>query len=104
MDLPGVPGTGNQVAISAMLVLALGSSSPEYAIARIGETLIGVVIGIVVNALIVPPVLVEPARRDVGLLDGSSPRASTASRTPCPPRRLRRGCRSSCSRCGCCDP
>ena len=62
------PGTGNQVAISAMLVLALGSSSPEYAIARIGETLIGVVIGIVVNALIVPPVLVAPARRALGLL------------------------------------
>lgn len=62
------PGTGNQVAISAMLVLALGSNSPEYAIARIGETLIGVAIGIIVNALIVPPVLVAPARRDLGLL------------------------------------
>lgn len=64
------PGTANQVAISAMLVLALGSSSPVYAFARIMETLIGVVIGIVVNALIVPPVLVAPARRDVGLLGG----------------------------------
>lgn len=62
------PGTANQIAISAMLVLALGSSSPEYALARIVETLIGVVIGIVVNALIVPPVLVAPARRDLGLL------------------------------------
>ncbi|KJQ54263.1 FUSC family protein [Microbacterium sp. SA39] len=62
------PGTGNQIAISAMLVLALGSSSPEYAFARIVETLIGVAIGIVVNALIVPPVLVAPARRDLGLL------------------------------------
>lgn len=61
------PGTGNQVAISAMLVLALGST-PDYAFARIVETLIGVVIGIVVNALIVPPVLVGPARRDLGLL------------------------------------
>lgn len=62
------PGTGNQIAISAMLVLALGSSSPEYAFARIVETLIGVAIGLVVNALIVPPVLVAPARRDLGLL------------------------------------
>ncbi|OAN41233.1 FUSC family protein [Microbacterium sp. H83] len=61
------PGTGNQVAISAMLVLALGST-PDYALARIVETLIGVAIGIVVNALIVPPVLVGPARRDLGLL------------------------------------
>lgn len=62
------PGTGNQVAISAMLVLALGSSNPQYAIDRIVETLIGVAIGIVVNALIVPPILVSPARRDLGLL------------------------------------
>lgn len=62
------PGMGNQVAISAMLVLALGSSSPQYAIDRIVETLIGVVIGIIVNALIVPPVLTAPARRDLGLL------------------------------------
>jgi len=65
--LRATPGTGNQVAISAMLVLALGST-PDYALARIVETLIGVAIGIVVNALIVPPVLVAPARRDLGLL------------------------------------
>lgn len=62
------PGTGNQVAISAMLVLALGSSSPQYAVDRIVETLIGVAIGIIVNALVVPPVLTGPARRDLGLL------------------------------------
>lgn len=62
------PGMGNQVAISAMLVLALGADSPQYALDRIFETLIGVAIGIIVNALIVPPVLTAPARRDVGLL------------------------------------
>lgn len=62
------PGMGNQVAISAMLVLALGSSSPQYALDRIVETLIGVAIGIIVNALIVPPVLTAPARRDLGML------------------------------------
>ena len=62
------PGTGNQVAISAMLVLALGSSDPEYAIDRIVETLIGVTFALIVNALIVPPVLTAPARRDLGLL------------------------------------
>lgn len=60
--------TANQVAISAMLVLALGSSSPEYAVARIVETLIGVAVALLVNMLIVPPVLIEPAKRDVGLL------------------------------------
>lgn len=64
------PGMGNQVAISAMLVLALGSTSPQYAVDRIVETIIGVVIGIIVNALIVPPVLTAPARRDLGLLGG----------------------------------
>ncbi|MFT4258232.1 FUSC family protein [Microbacterium sp.] len=86
------PGTGNQVAISAMLVLALGSSSPEYAFARIGETLIGVVIGIVVNALIVPPVLTGPARRDIGLLGSelaaSLDRLAAALAEPQTPQRL----------------
>ncbi|WP_194421304.1 FUSC family protein [Microbacterium abyssi] len=62
------PGTGNQVAISAMLVLALGSSNPEYAVDRILETLIGVTFALIVNALVVPPVLTAPARRDLGLL------------------------------------
>ena len=64
------PGTSNQVAISAILVLALGAASPEYSLQRIVETLIGAVIGIVVNALIVPPVAVAPARRDLALLGG----------------------------------
>ncbi|MGO2747661.1 FUSC family protein [Microbacterium sp.] len=66
--LRATPGMANQVAISAMLVLALGSSSPQYALDRIVETLIGAVIGIIVNALIVPPVLTTSARRDLGLL------------------------------------
>lgn len=60
--------TSNQVAISAMLVLALGGTSPEYAFDRIVETLIGAAIGIVVNALIVPPVLVAPARDQLAAL------------------------------------
>ncbi|MBT2517733.1 FUSC family protein [Streptomyces sp. ISL-90] len=64
------PGTANQVAISAMLVLALGAASPEYAFDRVIETLIGAAIGIVVNALIVPPVAVAPARGEVTLLGG----------------------------------
>jgi uncharacterized membrane protein YccC len=66
--LRATPGTGNQVAISAMLVLALGSSSPDYAIDRILETLIGVAFALLVNALIVPPVHTGDARRDLGLL------------------------------------
>ncbi|WP_166983740.1 FUSC family protein [Paramicrobacterium fandaimingii] len=61
-------GTSNQVAISAMLVLALGASSPEYAVDRIVETLIGAAIGFIVNILIVPPVLIAPVRENVILL------------------------------------
>lgn len=64
------PGTSNQVAISAMLVLALGASSPQYALDRVLETLIGAAIGIIVNALIVPPVAVSPAREALALLGG----------------------------------
>ncbi|WP_344372636.1 FUSC family protein [Agromyces tropicus] len=61
-------GTSNQVAISAMLVLALGGTSPEYALDRVIETLIGAIIGIVVNAVIVPPVLAGPAREQLARL------------------------------------
>lgn len=86
------PGMGNQVAISAMLVLALGASSPQYAIERIIETLIGVVIGIIVNALIVPPVLTAPARRDLGMLGAeiaaTLDRLAAALPTPRSPQQL----------------
>lgn len=61
-------GTANQVAISAMLVLALGASSPEYALDRIVETLIGAALGFIVNVVIVPPVLISPVRENVILL------------------------------------
>ena len=64
------PGTSNQVVISAILVLALGAASPEYSLQRILETLIGAAIGVIVNVLIVPPVAVAPARRDLALLGG----------------------------------
>ncbi|RXZ47532.1 FUSC family protein [Agromyces fucosus] len=88
------PGTSNQVAISAMLVLALGSSSPEYAVDRILETLIGAAIGIIVNALIVPPVTVSPARRDLALLGGelagSLDRLASALESPQTPADLQR--------------
>jgi uncharacterized membrane protein YccC len=86
------PGTSNQVAISAILVLALGAASPEYSLQRIVETLIGAVIGVVVNVLIVPPVAVAPARRDLGLLGGelagSLDRLATALESPQSPAQL----------------
>ncbi|ANJ28146.1 FUSC family protein [Agromyces aureus] len=62
------PATGNQVAISAMLTLALGAATPNYALDRVLETVIGAAIGIIVNAAIVPPVAIAPARREAALL------------------------------------
>ncbi|MDL9979929.1 FUSC family protein [Microbacterium sp. ASV49] len=64
------PGTSNQVAISAMLVLALGTATPGYAVDRIVETLIGAVVGFLVNIAIVPPLQVSPARDAVDRLGG----------------------------------
>ena len=58
-------GTSNQVAISALLVLTLGTATPDYALDRILETLIGAAIGVVVNVIVVPPVAVTPARESV---------------------------------------
>lgn len=64
------PGATNQIAISALLVLALGTATPNYALDRVLETLIGAAIGIVVNAVLVPPVLVPAAREKVDVLGG----------------------------------
>lgn len=59
------PGTANQVPITAMLVLSVGASTPDYAAARIVETIIGAIVGVVVNISIVPPVLLAPAHTSV---------------------------------------
>ena len=56
------PGTANQVPISAMLVLAIGAATPEYALDRIIETIIGAAVGLAINVLVVAPVLLDPAR------------------------------------------
>lgn len=62
------PGTANQVAISGMLVLALGTATPHYALDRILETAIGAVMGLIVNVAIVPPLALGPARTRVAAL------------------------------------
>jgi uncharacterized membrane protein YgaE (UPF0421/DUF939 family) len=62
------PASASQIPISAMLVLALGATTPGYALERIFETFIGAGIALIINALIVPPVLIAPARDAVGLL------------------------------------
>jgi uncharacterized membrane protein YccC len=85
-------GTSNQVAISAMLVLALGAATPGYALDRVLETGIGAVIGFVVNLLVVPPVALEPAHRTVDALGEeiaeSLDRLAAALRTPQTPAQL----------------
>jgi uncharacterized membrane protein YgaE (UPF0421/DUF939 family) len=55
------PGSAIQIPISAMLVIAVGATTPGYAVNRVIETIIGAVVGLVINTLIVPPVLVGPA-------------------------------------------
>lgn len=59
------PGSANQIPISAMLVLSIGSATPDYAVDRIIETIIGAAVGLIINALVVPPVLLAPAKRAV---------------------------------------
>ncbi|MFB8386024.1 aromatic acid exporter family protein [Microbacterium sp. NPDC055910] len=85
-------GTANQVAISALLVLALGGTSPGYAVERIIETLLGAVIGIVVNLALVPPLAVTPARDAVeslaGELAASLDRLATALEQPQSPEQV----------------
>jgi uncharacterized membrane protein YgaE (UPF0421/DUF939 family) len=69
------PGSANQIAISALLVLAIGSSTPGYALFRVGETLVGAVIGIVVHLALVPPVVLTPAREALEELGEETARA-----------------------------
>ncbi|KQM15331.1 hypothetical protein ASF83_04940 [Plantibacter sp. Leaf171] len=62
------PGSANQIPISAMLVLSIGAATPDYAFARIIETVLGAGIGLLVNVVLVAPVLLAPARAAVGAL------------------------------------
>lgn len=62
------PGSANQIPISAMLVLTTGTLEIGFAVDRILETIIGAAIGLAVNVLIVPPVLLQPAHRGVARL------------------------------------
>ena len=55
-------GTANQVAIGALLVLALGHGDTHVRARPRAETVIGAVIGILINLALVPPVAVAPAR------------------------------------------
>lgn len=62
------PTSATQVGISGMLVLTTGVVTPNYSLDRILETVLGAAVALVVNALIVPPVLLEPAHLAVARL------------------------------------
>lgn len=62
------PATAVQISLSAMLVLALGAITPVYAVGRIIETVIGAVVGIAINAFLLPPVAIGPANEAVSKL------------------------------------
>jgi len=85
-------GTSNQVAISAILVLALGTATPQYALDRVLETILGAAIGFVVNLLLVPPVALQPAHRAIDALGDelaeSLERLASALRSPQTPAQL----------------
>lgn len=83
------PGTTNQAGISALLVIALGTTTPLYAVDRVLETMLGAVVGFIVNLAIVPPVAVAPAREAVERLGEELARSL---------ERLAEALRSRCSR------
>ncbi|WP_144764155.1 aromatic acid exporter family protein [Curtobacterium sp. 9128] len=62
------PTSATQVGISGMLVLTAGVVTPHYSADRILETVIGAVVALVVNAVVVPPVLLGPAHLAVARL------------------------------------
>lgn len=62
------PATAVQISLSAMLVLALGAITPVYASLRILETIIGALVGIIINAVVAPPVAIAPANEAVSKL------------------------------------
>lgn len=50
------PASANQVAISALLMIALGGLQLHYGVERLVETAIGAAIGVLINAFVVAPV------------------------------------------------
>lgn len=73
------PQAVQQVAISAMLLVAVGAvSSVHYAVGRIVETVVGAAVGLAVNALLAPPSHLEAARAAVS--DHADALAATMNR------------------------
>ncbi|MCA1189702.1 aromatic acid exporter family protein, partial [Saccharopolyspora sp. 6T] len=61
-------GQTNQVAVSALLVLAIGGTATGYAQERIFETVVGALVGVLVNVLVAPPVHVHVARDSIATM------------------------------------
>ncbi|MBK0418217.1 FUSC family protein [Leucobacter sp. CSA1] len=62
------PSASNQVAISALLVIALGGLDLHYGVERLVETLIGALIGFGLNALVAAPVRTLPVHEAIAKL------------------------------------
>ncbi len=60
----GISGS-TQVPVSALLVLGLGATTTSYAYARVLETLLGAVIGVIVSVVLVPPLHLRDSGRAV---------------------------------------
>lgn len=56
------PTSTNQVAISALLMIALGGLQLGYGFERLIETAIGAAVGVALNAVVVAPVRISPVR------------------------------------------
>jgi hypothetical protein len=61
LNAQGLP----QVAITALLVMLVGSPHVGYALSRVAETAIGGIVGILVNALVAPPSYLPRAEAQV---------------------------------------
>lgn len=53
-------GASNQIAVSALIMIALGGLQLHFGVERLVETAIGALIGIAINALVVAPVRTVP--------------------------------------------
>ena len=65
----------NQIAITAMLMIALGGSELGYGVERLVETAIGAAIGVAVNAIIAAPVGTGVTRAEITALTERAARA-----------------------------
>jgi hypothetical protein len=66
-----------EVPISAMLVLAVGGAQ-SAALGRVVETLVGAVVGVLVNLLVAPPLYIQPANDAIAELAQRMSRYSSA--------------------------